>query len=97
MKNMKKYIILAIFALGFGMNVNAQVGQYRQSGSDAFFSTSSCTEYRETTDEWGTMPLLPIYGSDTDHNADPTPIGSGLLLLAGMGLGYAAMTRKRQK
>lgn len=90
---MKKYIITLVLALGFGMNVNAQFGQYSQGGSDAFFSTSSGVEYRETTDEWGTLPSLPGFGSYADQSAD-APVGSGLLLLAGMGLAYGLRKRK---
>lgn len=91
---MKKYIITLVLALGFGMNVNAQFGQYSQGGSDAFFSASSGVEYRETENEWATLPSLPGFGSYEDQNADDAPVGSGLLLLAGMGLAYGLRKRK---
>ena len=92
---MKRYILIMIFAIGFGLNLNAQA-QYKQqqSGlSDGFF-TSNYSEYRE--DDWaGNMPLLPReHGSDQDYDAEETPIGSGLLILAGLGLGYATLRRK---
>ena len=73
---MKKYITLAIFAIGFGMNVNAQ--------GDGFFS-SSYNEFRETED-WGTMPAIIGHGNTADQSA---PLGSGLLVLAGLGVAYA--------
>ena len=77
-----KKIILAI-ALFAAVSANAQ--------SDGFF-TSSYNNYRETTDEWGTMPTMIGHGYDTDQSA---PLGSGLLLLAGMGLAYGI--RKKSK
>ena len=81
---MKKIILTIAIVLGIGFGVSAQ--------SDSFFATTSTyTEYRET--EWGELPILPnqhnIIG---DYKA--VPVGTGLLLLAGMGLGYAAL-RKR--
>ncbi|MBR7176395.1 MAG: hypothetical protein IKD32_03745 [Bacteroidales bacterium] len=84
---MKKIILTIAIVLGIGFGVSAQ--------SDSFFATTSTyTEYRET--EWGELPILP-----NQHNivgdykaAEDAPVGTGLLLLAGMGLGYAAL-RKR--
>lgn len=61
-------------------NLNAQ--------NDGFF-TSSYSDYRE--DEWSsTMPSLPGYhGGLNDYQAVPeTPIGSGLLILGALALGY---------
>ena len=83
---MKKYIILAVFALGFVMGLNAQ--------SDGFF-TSSYNNYRETTDEWGTMPTMIGHGLTTDQNAN-APLGSGALLLAGLGIAYAMRNKNRK-
>lgn len=88
MKNMKKYIILAVLALGFVMSLNAQ--------SDGFFS-SSYSVYRETTAEWGTMPMLPgSHGYEYNYAADEAPLGSGALLLAGLGLAYAMRNKNRK-
>ena len=86
---MKKYIITLAIAMGFGMNLNAQIGQFNQGGTDGFFSSGNYTEYRD--DAWATnMPVLPgQHGVDYDFAAEPAPLGSGLLLLAGLGLGYA--------
>ena len=93
---MKRYILTIVLAVAFGLNLNAQSKQ--QSGfSDGFFS-SNYSEYRE--DEWaGDMPLLPgAHGSGFDYDADksePVPAGSGLLILTGLGLGYASLRRKK--
>ncbi len=93
---MKKYIITLAIALGFGMNVNAQIGeynrQYGQDHTDGFFS-GSYDEFREDTwsNEFGVMPTIIGHGYQYDQTA---PLGSGLLLLAGMGLAYGIRRRK---
>jgi hypothetical protein len=75
-----KKIILAI-ALFAAVSANAQ--------SDSFFRYSNVEEQRTNSGngEWGTMPTLVGHGYTTDMDAN-APLGSGLLLLAGMGLAY---------
>ena len=77
---MKKIILTIAIVLGIGFGVNAQ--------SDAFF-TQSFSDYRNSDDV--ETPRLPAHALTSDQDA---PVGTGLLLLAGMGLGYAAL-RKR--
>ncbi len=86
MIEMKKHIMILIVALSFGMNLYAQ--------NDGFFK-SSYTEYRED-DIWNELPGLPNqYGVYGDYDAiEPAPIGSGLLLLTGLGLYYLNRRRK---
>lgn len=85
---MKKYIIAIIFAIGFGMSLNAQ--------GDAFFTYQNYSDTREDFIEWGdenSMPVLPsAHGTLIDYSS--APLGSGLLLLAGLGLGYATLRKK---
>lgn len=84
---MKKIILAIALFVALGLSANAQ--------SDGFFSTgSNYKEYRE--DVWAeNMPILPgQHGSQYDFAAESAPIGSGLLLLAGMGLLYASNKRK---
>ena len=86
-RKMRKYIITIIFALGLGMSLNAQ--------SDRFF-TSSYSDYRE--ENWSsTMPSLPgFHGGLDDFQSTPdAPIGSGLLLLVGLGITYASTKNKK--
>ena len=75
-----KKIILAI-ALFAAVSANAQ--------SDGFFSSgSNYKEYRENV--WAeNMPVLPDqHGVTYDFSAE-APLGSGLLVLTGLGLAYA--------
>ena len=70
-----KKIILAI-ALFAAVSANAQ--------SDGFFTYNNVEEQR-SNESWGSMPAMIGHGLDGDQSA---PLGSGLLLLAGMGLAY---------
>ena len=74
-KKMKK-IILAI-ALFAAVSANAQ--------SDSFFKYNNVEEQRTSPSDWGSMPAMIGHGLEGDQSA---PLGSGLLLLAGMGLAY---------
>ena len=69
-----------------------------KTSTDGFFK-SNYVEYREDNGDWGVMPLLPqTHGYHYDYPAHlEVPIGSGWLLLAGMGIGYAAVRRKKNK
>ena len=86
---MKKLIILSVFALGFGMSLNAQ------SYSDGFFKYNNVEEQRTSNSEWGIMPSMIGHGLEGDQDGSSVPVGSGLLLLAGMGLAYGI--RKKSK
>lgn len=80
----KLFISIVVILLGCGSLV---------AQKDAFFN-SSFEEYRND-DMWGDGPALPIsHGSLNDQTAN-APLGSGLLLLAGMALTYS--TAKRRK
>lgn len=85
-----------IIAVGFGMSLSAQqFGKPYSNQTDGFFSSNRYEEYREDNAEWGKMPLLPkTHGYNYDYDAEEAPLGSGLLLLAGMGIGYAVRKRK---
>ena len=80
--NMRKLIVLSVFTLGFLMNLNAQ--------SDGFFTFNNVEENRTAT--MGDMPAMIGHNSTSNMDA---PVGSGLLLLAGMGLAYGI--RKKSK
>lgn len=83
---MKKKLFLAAIAMMLGCSISF-------AQNDAFF-TSSYSEYREVDNEWGVMPILPSeHGGLMDYTA--VPAGSGLLILAGMGLAYGLKKRNK--
>ena len=93
---MKRYILIIAFALGLGLNLNAQS---QQNGlSDGFFSRNY-SEYNRDDDAYGVMPLLPGHNTSIDYDADSkqVPVGSGLLLLVGLGLGYASLRKLKNE
>lgn len=93
---MKRYILIIAFALGLGLNLNAQ--SQRKGLSDGFFSRNY-SEYNRDGNDYGVMPLLPGHNTLNDYDADPkqVPVGSGLLLLAGLGLGYASLRKLKNE
>ena len=82
-----KKIILAI-ALFAAVSASAQ--------SDGFFRYNNFEENRQSQNEaWGIMPSMIGHGLEGDQDGSSVPVGSGLLLLAGMGLAYGI--RKKSK
>lgn len=84
MKNTKIYIILAA-ALLLMNAVHAQVFII----SDEEFLNS------ERLSQNTTIPFIPYQGGDSDQTLNYTPLGSGWLVLAGLGTAY--LIRKRRK
>ena len=82
---MKKYRVLAALSMVLTLGLNAQVGSYNFSSSDGFFNSHANEDIETREDQWGDMPRIFGHGLDKNQNA---PLGSGLLLLAGMGLAY---------
>ena len=83
---MKKFIIAISIIAALSLNVNAQ-------GTDGFFTTNY-VEYRDGEPDWGALPALPGQHGLGDYTV-AAPLGSGLLLLAGMGVAYG-IRRKRE-
>ena len=82
---MKRIVLSIALVLTLGLSVNVQ--------SDGFFKST----YQDANEEARTgtgraLPGVPEFGGDVDK---PAPLGSGLLLLAGMGAAYA-LRRKRK-
>lgn len=96
---MKKYILIIILAIGFGLSLNAQMlSQCYTSQTDGFFSMDQYDEQGRVGQWAGDMPLLPrVHGSELDHSAKATPLGSGLLVLTSMGIGYTVIRRKKKE
>ena len=89
---MKKIIFAIALVVAVGFSANAQ--------SDGFFTSNYMYEDNRqgigSDPEWNTfsMPSIIGHGYDGDQNADPAPIGSGLLLLGGMALVYGMRKKK---
>lgn len=85
---MKKFIIAISIITALGLNVKAQEYQCYSGSSDGFFSSGGITpSYRTET----ITPGLPLFESMDNQSA---PLGSGLLILAGLGAAYAMRKRK---
>lgn len=85
---MRKLLVTFAIVATLGFSANAQFQSNTQS--DGFFSSTTPSDgYRAEE----ALPALPFRNSEANQ---PAPIGSGLLLLAGMGLAYAAK-RKNNK
>ena len=85
---MKRLLITLTIVAGLGMSANAQFNTNTQT--DGFFTSAAPSDGWRA--DYGTedLPLLPGAGFQTDQSA---PVGSGLLLLAGMGMAYALRRR----
>ena len=81
---MKKVLVTLSLVLTLGLGASAQ--------SDAFFSYSDVETPNRTGSELGATPGLPMRGAATDQSA---PLGSGLLVLAGLGLAYGLKRREK--
>ena len=82
---MKRIVLSIALVLTLGLSVNAQ--------SDGFFKST----YQDANEEARTgtvraVPGLPGVGGNEDVKA---PLGSGLLLLAGMGAAYALRRKNK--
>ena len=77
---MKKVLVTLSLVLTLGLGASAQ--------SDAFFSYNDVDNQNRQSNG---LPGLPMRGQSEDQSA---PVGSGLLILAGMGLAYGLKRRK---
>lgn len=84
---MKRIVLSIAVVLTLGLSANAQ------SQSDGFFKST----YQDANEEARTgtgraLPGVPEFGGNVDK---PAPLGSGLLLLAGMGAAYALRRKNK--
>ena len=92
---MKKKIALAIAILAVACNFGmAQSYMFDQRQTDGFFALQNeASREGENVTAWGFMPSMLTHGLEENQDAN-APLGSGLLLLAGMGLAYGMRKRK---
>lgn len=79
---MKKLALTLAIVLGLGMTSFAQSGLFGRGASD---------NSKELT-----MPSLPGHGSTNNESASELPLGTGAMMLIGLGAAYA-MTKKSKK
>lgn len=95
---MKKIILTFIFSviISCGTNIVAQ-SDYRMfdNSNDGFFdaNNSSVMTYR-SDDDATNLPNLPRIGTSCNQKA---PIGSGVVLLAGLGISYLTLKKKKKR
>ncbi|MBQ2906988.1 MAG: hypothetical protein IJE47_04400 [Bacteroidales bacterium] len=88
---MKKVLVTLSLVIVLGLGANAQYFDNTQT-TDGFFSTSAPGgNYRNGT-AGEELPGLPGFELYQDQGA---PLGSGLLILAGMGLAYGLKRREK--
>lgn len=80
---MKKVLVTLSLVLTLGLGAMAQ--------NDAFFSYNDVDNQQRG--DGSIVPVLPGQGTGTD--APGAPLGSGLLLLAGMGAAYALRRKNK--
>ena len=86
---MKKILLTLGIIMTMLFCANAQYGQ-----SDAFFNNWDDNDDRLDISEGFSFVLPGTHGYMFDTNGTTTPLGSGLLVLATLGAGYAASKRK---
>lgn len=93
---MKRLIIALAILTTLGINVSAQdYGGWSIGKQDGFFSSyTDIGEVDRSSSDFILYPKLPDRYECIDQYA---PIGSGWLLLAGMGAGYAILRRRKEK
>lgn len=87
---MKKFLLTIAMVITMSLSANAQYGQ-----SDAFFNNWDDNDDRLDIGEGFSFVLPGTHGNMFDTNGTTTPLGSGLLVLAALGAGYAVAKRKR--
>ena len=91
---MKKQIMTIAIVLGLSMTSFAQGGLFhRGANADGTPAEVSLTG-DGTKGPGGNTPMLPIHNQDGEQ---PAPLGSGLVLLIGAGLGYVALKKKEDE
>ncbi len=93
---MKKIVLTFLFSIMISIcaSLSAQTG-YRpfENSNDGFFDPNSNTlTYRSEDDNANQLPVLPRIGTTCNQRA---PIGSGVLLLTGLGIGYLTLKKKK--
>ena len=93
---MKKLILTSAIILGISLTTFADGGLFNR-GNNAKYGQNSGFIYFNAQDpvrEVVATPLLPSHGSDDNESA---PLGSGIAVLLGLGVAYAAAKKRNEK
>ena len=93
---MKKLILTSAIILGINLTTFADGGLFNR-GNNAKYGQSSGYIFfnaKETGSGDVAMPMLPPHGSEENN---PAPLGSGIAVLLGLGVAYAAAKKRNEK
>jgi len=90
---MKKLAITIVIVLGLSMTTFADGNQ----GGGLFQRGASTEQNTAWGDRTNTNPLLPNHGLGTNQDANETPVGTGIALLAALGGAYLVAKKRREE
>ena len=94
---MKKLALTLAIILGITLGGNAQNNpMHYQKGSRGLFD-KGMTSGEDEFNNRGVINSNNVGGGITNDDFVPTPLGSGLLILVGAGLGYVALKKKEDE
>ena len=85
---MKKLALTLAIVLGLSMTTFADGGGLFQRGAEK--ETANGVYNR------GFGPIMPDHGQTGNQDGDPSPLGSGIALLAGLGAAYLIGKRRKE-
>ena len=92
---MKKALLTLAIVLGMTFGASAQYfGNNGQPNGGGLFGRGATLEAGESEPGGPGVPLLPMHGQP--DNQDAAPLGSGVLLLIGMGAAYAVAKKNKK-
>ena len=90
---MKKLVLTLAIVLGMTFGASAQYfGDNGQPQGGGLFGRGATPEGPAYAEGGNGTPLLPIHGQEGNQDA---PLGSGVLLLIGLGAAYAVAKKKK--
>jgi len=94
---MKKLALTIVIVLGLGVSAFADGGLFQRSynaengRSGYLYFGQQASLFRETETP---QPLMPLHGLEDDQDA---PIGSGIVMLMGLGAAYLVGKKRREE
>ena len=94
---MKRLVLTIAIVLGLTVGSYAQGGLFRR-GSDAGNAPDAGYSFTNSGRSGGSTgnPMLPNHNTDTEGNDQPAPLGSGIVVLVGLGAAYLVGKRRKE-